>query len=120
MVGVIAHQGGEIEGDGEAGLALAEEIMEAAIGFFRRRKTGELPHGPQAPAIHGFVNTAGVGEFARRGQVAGGVEAGKVLGAVKAFIAVGHRSANIVYGEPVLRRLFAATLPAAPASYNGK
>ena len=64
MIGVVAHQRGEIEGGGESGLALREKIAEAGVGVFGGAETGELTHGPQAAAVHGGVNAAGVGRLA--------------------------------------------------------
>ena len=48
MIGVVAHQRGQIEGDGEAGLALREQIAEALVGVARRsrsRRTGAWSRG---------------------------------------------------------------------------
>ena len=52
VVGVVAHQRRQIEGDREAGLALFEQIVIAAVGFLRRGEAGELAHGPELAAIH--------------------------------------------------------------------
>ena len=77
MIGVVAHQGGQIEGDGEAGLALAQQIKIAPVGFFRRGEAGELPHGPELAAIHAFMDAARVGKLARRRELEGrGVSGG--------------------------------------------
>ena len=64
VVGVVAHERGQIEGGGEAGLALREEIAETRVGVFGGAEAGELAHGPQAAAMHGGVNAAGVGRLA--------------------------------------------------------
>ena len=68
-VGVVAHQGGEVEGDGEAGLALAQEVFEASVGLFGGAEPGEHAHGPQPAAVQGGVDAAGVGVFAGQAQV---------------------------------------------------
>ena len=64
MVGVHADLRGEIEGHREAGLALAQEVAVTLIGFGGAAETGVLAHGPEAAAIHGGVDAAGVGKFA--------------------------------------------------------
>ena len=64
MVGVVAHQRGQIEGDGKAGLALREQIAEALVGVFGGAEAGELAHGPEASAIHRGMNAARVRRLA--------------------------------------------------------
>ncbi len=73
VIGVVAHQGGEIEGSGKAGLALSEEITEALVGVLGGAEAGELAHGPHSAAMHGGVNAAGVGRLTGEAEVAGGV-----------------------------------------------
>src|ERR1700693_4145290 len=65
VVGVVTHECGEIEGGGEAGLALREKITETRVGVFGGAEAWSLAHGPQAAAVHGGVNAAGVGRLAR-------------------------------------------------------
>ena len=64
MVGVQADLRWKIEGYGEAGLAFAEEVAVALVGFDGGAEAGVLAHGPEAAAVHGGVDAAGVGEFA--------------------------------------------------------
>ena len=64
MVGVHADLGGEIERYGKAGLAFAEEIAIALVGFVGAAEAGVLAHGPEAAAVHVRIDAAGVGEFA--------------------------------------------------------
>ena len=85
MVGVVAHQGGQIERHRKPGLALLQQVVVAAIGLLGRRKARELPHGPELAAVHVAVNAARVRELARRAQVAGEVEPLQVLGSVDRF-----------------------------------
>ena len=47
MIGVVTHQRRQIEGHREPGLALAQQIAIAAVGFLGRGEPGELPHGPE-------------------------------------------------------------------------
>ena len=64
MVGVHANLRGEIEGYGEAGLAFAEQIAIALVGFDGGAEARVLAHGPEAAAVHRWIDAAGVGEFA--------------------------------------------------------
>ena len=59
VVGVVAHQRGQIECDGKAAAAVLQQIFVALIGFFGRREAGELPHGVELAAISSSVNAAG-------------------------------------------------------------
>ena len=68
MVRIDAHQGGKIEGDGQAGLALSKQSAVASIRFGRGGEAGELAHGPQPGSIHVAVDAAGVREFAGQGM----------------------------------------------------
>src|SRR5215470_6466135 len=84
MIRVEADLRGEIERDGEAGLALAEEIAIALVGFDSGAKAGVLAHGPEAAAVHRRVNAAGKRKFAGIAQSGFGIPAGKILFGVQA------------------------------------
>src|SRR5262249_3086774 len=58
MIGVVAHQCRHVEGGGEPGLALLEEILEARVGVFGPPEAGEHPHRPQPAAVHGRIDAA--------------------------------------------------------------
>ena len=80
VVGVTAHEGGEVKGGGEAGvgfglggLAGVEDVLEAFVGVVGGAEAGELAHGPEAGAVALGEEAAGVGELARGGDVAGDV-----------------------------------------------
>ena len=75
VVGVVADLRGQIEGDGEPGGAVGEQIFVAAVGFFGVAHAGVLAHGPEAAAVHGGLDAAGVGILAGIAEVAVGVEA---------------------------------------------
>ena len=83
VVAVVAHQGGQVEGNRKAGLALAEQVVQALVGVGRAAEAAELPHGPQPPAVHAGVDAAGVGRLAGEAQVALGVEVGQVSRSVE-------------------------------------
>ena len=68
MVGVVAHQGGKVEGDREAGLAPLQQELVALVGVLGGAEAGELPHGPEPAPVHRGVDAAGVGELAREGR----------------------------------------------------
>jgi hypothetical protein len=58
VIGVVAHERREIERRGEPGLPMLEQELEARVGVCRAAEPGELPHGPQLPAIPRGVNAA--------------------------------------------------------------
>ena len=64
VVGVVAHQRGQIEGDGESTAAMLEQILVALVGLLGRCEAGELPHGVKLAPISGGVNAARVRRLA--------------------------------------------------------
>ena len=64
MVGIVAHQRGQIEGDGKPAAAVFQQIFITLVGFLRRGEARELPHGEKLAAISGGVNAARVGRLA--------------------------------------------------------
>src|SRR4029077_4309857 len=78
-VGVLAHQGRHVEGDGETRLPIGEQVLVAAVGLLGGREPRELAHGPEPAAVPARMNAARVRELARKllgavGKVVGGVE----------------------------------------------
>ena len=65
MVAVVAHLGGQIEGDRESSGALREQVTIAPVAFLGGAEAGVLAHGPQAAAVHLAVDAAGVRELTR-------------------------------------------------------
>ena len=61
VVGVAAHQGRHVEGDGEPAAAGGEDHLVALVGLLGVAEAGELADGPGAPAVAGRVQTAGEG-----------------------------------------------------------
>ena len=59
VVGVEADLGGQVEGHGEAGGALLEQVAVAAVGLGGGRVAGVLAHGPQPLAVHLAIEAAG-------------------------------------------------------------
>ena len=55
MAGVVTHKRRHIEVDGQTGLALGDQVLEATVGFPCRTKAGNLAHGPVPAPIHGGV-----------------------------------------------------------------
>ncbi len=70
MIGVVAHQSGQVEGGGEAGLALREEIAEALVGIFGCSESCKLPHSPEPAAVHRRMNAAGIRRLTREAEIA--------------------------------------------------
>ncbi len=78
MIGIVAHERGQVEGGGEAGLALREEIAEALVSVLGGTEAGELPHGPEAAAVHRGMNAAGIWRLAREAEIAVGIPVGQI------------------------------------------
>ena len=57
VVGVVAHERGEVEGDRQAGLAVRQQVLVALVGFLRRGKARELAHRPKTGPVHRGVWT---------------------------------------------------------------
>src|SRR5579885_2328593 len=83
MVGIIAHKRRQVEGDGKAGLALFQKIMEALVGVLRAAKARKLPHRPELAPVHRTVNPASVRVGAGIAKVALVTEIPEVLAGVK-------------------------------------
>ena len=112
VVRVIADLGGQVEGDREPGLALVEQVAVALVGFRRCAEACVLAHGPQAAAIHVFVDAPRVWECARRRFLAAPIlrrvnrlqrDAAVVSeGGLPPVATVGHVSTNSVSTPPTL------------------
>src|SRR5207302_1448149 len=85
VVAVEAHEGGQVEGGAQAGLAFFQQEAEALVGLARRAEAGELAHGPQPAAVHAGVDAARERVLAGVAEVVLGVEAEtfKVVGGVE-------------------------------------
>ena len=64
MVGIQADLRGQIEGDGEPGGAVGQQIFVALVGFLGVAHAGVLAHGPEPSAVHGGLHAAGERIFA--------------------------------------------------------
>ena len=80
MVGVVAVERRQVEGDREAGLALREQVLEALVGVGGGAEAGELPHRPELAAVAGRVDAARVRELAGDADLALRVEVRRLLG----------------------------------------
>ncbi len=65
MIRVVTHQGGKVEGDRNAVLSLREKVSKAPVGVLGGAEARELAHGPQAGAIHRWMDPACKGRGAR-------------------------------------------------------
>ena len=79
VVGVVADLGRQVEGDGEAGLALVEEVAVAAVRLLGVAEAGVLAHRPEAAAVHRGLDAARERELAREAKL------GQVVPAVEVF-----------------------------------
>ena len=80
VVGVVADLGREVEGYGEAGLALLEQVAVAGVRLLGVAEAGVLAHGPEAAAVHRGLDAAGVGELAGEAELGEVVPAVHVIG----------------------------------------
>ena len=76
-VGVVAHLGGQVEGDGQARRAVRDQLLVAGVGLGGRAEAGVLAHRPRAAGVHRRVDAAGEGVRARLAQLLGRVPAGQ-------------------------------------------
>ena len=79
VVGVAAHQRGQVERHAEPGAAAPQQFLVAGVGVLRRAEPGELPHRPQLAAVARGMDAPRVGEAPRVVEVARVVGAGHVL-----------------------------------------
>src|SRR5215210_2014740 len=79
MVGITPHLRGQVEGHGEAGLAVVYKVLEAGVRLTRRAESRILAHGPWPAAIHARVRAAGVRVLSRVSEPRGVVEAFQVV-----------------------------------------
>ncbi len=82
-VGVVAHLGRQIERHRQPGLALLEEVPEAAVGLLGRGEPRVLAHRPEPAAVHRGLDAAGERILARPAEVAVLVQASRVGGRVE-------------------------------------
>ena len=69
VVGVVPDLGGQIEGDGEARLALLQQVMVPPVGLLGGGVSRVLAHGPQPAPVHVGLDAAGVRVLAGVAQV---------------------------------------------------
>src|SRR5262245_8044159 len=113
MIGIAPHLGRQVEGHREPGLSLLEQVAVAAIGFFRGAKAGVLAHGPQPPAIHGRLDSAGEGIVAGKAEVAGEVKSvgiGRIVDPIK-FDSRGRGKMLLAFGAALECRSKLAFFP---------
>ena len=69
LVGVVAHQRGQIEGHAQAVLAVGEQVEEARVRLLGAAEAGELANRPRPAAVAGRVDAARVGRLTRQPEV---------------------------------------------------
>src|SRR5437660_8477840 len=85
MVGIHPNLRWEIEGDGKACLAFAEEITVALIGFDGGAEARVLTHSPETAAVHCGVDSTRVWQLSRIAERVLRIPIGKISFGVKAF-----------------------------------
>src|SRR5688572_2527688 len=80
MVGVVAHERGEIERYAEAGLTVLEQVLVTGVRLSGRAEPGELPLRPQPRPVHGRVWSARKREFARQAELLQVIPVGLAVG----------------------------------------
>src|SRR2546421_33778 len=86
MIGVVAHQGREIECDGETGLTMLEQKFVTAVGVRGAAESGELPHRPEPAAVHRGMNPARERVLPRFSKLPLDVKPVQVRGRVQRFL----------------------------------
>src|SRR5512134_2688676 len=79
VVGVQAKLRRQVEGDGKAGRALAEQVAEAPVGLLRGTEARVLAHRPQLAAVHRRVHAARVRVLAGQPEPLGVVALREIL-----------------------------------------
>ena len=69
IVAVVADLGRQIEGDAQAGLSLAEQVLEALVGLGGGAIARVLAHRPEAAAVHRRLHAAGEGVLAGEAEL---------------------------------------------------
>ena len=101
IIGVVANLGRQVEGHGEAGLALLQEVAVAAVGLLGVAEAGILAHGPEPTAVHGGLDSAGKGELTREAKLIQVFPAGKIIGGVGRLddLSVGRLEGVVALGK---------------------
>lgn len=79
MVRVVAHEGGEVKGGGETGLAGFQEGVETPVGLLGAAEASKHPHGPELAAVHTGLHAARVRKLAGVAQVTLGVPFAQIV-----------------------------------------
>ncbi len=69
MIGIVAHQRGQIECNRETAAAMLEQVLVALVRFLGRCEPREHAHGPELAAVAGGVNAARERRFAGEAQI---------------------------------------------------
>jgi hypothetical protein len=70
VVRVVAHQRRHVEGGREPRLPVLQQVVEALVRLRRRAEAGELPHRPEAAAVHRLVDPARERVLTRLAEIA--------------------------------------------------
>ncbi len=69
MISVVSDLGWQVKSNRQPCLPLLEQVAVAFVGFFCRRVTSILAHGPETAAVHIGLDTTGERKFTRKAQL---------------------------------------------------
>jgi hypothetical protein len=118
MVRIIAHQGRQIKGDGEACLPLFQKVFEPPVRLLRCSVSGKFAQGPETATVHGGMNPPGKRIFSGKPDVLAVLQAGYVGGRIERLVdrQVGDRGKR---RESLGKRLEARFVPCGSAPFIG-
>ena len=110
MVGVVPHQGREIERHRETGLPMVEQKLVAPVRVLGAPEPRELTHRPQLAAVHGGVDAAGERVLTRHAEPAAWLEAGQIIRRINRLpVPAAHRFSSPAVPAFIWSRISPAT-----------
>ena len=95
VIRVVAHQRRHVERRREAGLPVREQVLEARVRLLGRAEAGELPHRPEAAAVHRRVDAARERIDAGVAEIAGVLDVDVVGRVERLVLDAGDRRARL-------------------------
>ena len=74
VVGVLPHEGRQVERRGQSVASRSKDLLEATIRVLRRAESGEHPHRPELGAVPRRIDPAGVGILPGEQRVIGAID----------------------------------------------
>jgi len=110
VIGVTAHQRGQVESHAQARAAGGEQASISLVGLFRRTEPGKLPHRPELASIARGVQAARVRELPWVRQISLVVKGFDAVGRVDHFT----RAHPVIISFTLLGSLFSVRVQVAP------